>query len=612
MKRLTQFLLIFLLLLPTGQVFAQQEAEAVISAPDLTDFPTVHAYLDLHNADGTFISGLTANSISVVEDGKVLPLTDLNEQRIGVQTTVAINAGPTFLNRNTLGISRFDYLVEYLNQWAERQKETGLDDLSLITNSGIRQVNLKDVLAWQTAFVAYKPDLKTAVPSVDLLGQAVDIAMGFSSRTMMEKAIIYITPLPDVPLGQVLTDVVNRANQAGTHIFVWMITSRATFDDPRAEELRQLAIRTGGQFTAFSGSEQLPPISTMLEPLRSIYKLSYHSTASSSGQHNLAGQVVLSQQIITTLPVPYKVTIQPPTTIYVSPPDQVIRSTTLTKGDQLASLTPRSQPIEVMVDFPDGYKRSLTSSSLMVDGEIVQVNKVAPFERFNWDISSYQKAGRHILQVQVTDELGLTSVSRELAVDVDVVLPAINRWADFLDGGGIYLLLFLIFAAGVGSTFLLIRARELRKTREANTRSANTGVPIHSINKPHQDHQAVSSLGFKYKPAASKGASLVLVTRDLESPAGYDIQLGERKFTIGSDRYLADVVLNIEGVETRHTVIWHDTEGNYYAGNAIPEAVTLVNDVPVPEGGCMLKPDDLITIGPVIYRYHEYPVHSSH
>ncbi|MBA4421057.1 MAG: hypothetical protein C0391_07895 [Anaerolinea sp.] len=605
MKRLFLLILLFVILLP-GQAAAQDGAEAVIFAPDLTEFPIIQTYLNLHNADGSFINGITADSVSILEDGKAIPVSSLHEQRIGVQTTVVINAAPTFANRNTLGITRYEYIVEYLNLWAARQKETNLDDLSLITNSGIRQLNLKDVLSWQTAFVGYQPDLKNAKPSPDLLGQAVDIALGYSSPTITEKAILYITPLPEFELGAVLQDVISRANQAGTHIFVWMITSKTMFADPRAEELRQLAIQTGGIFTAFSGTEEMTPISTMLEPLRSIYRVEYRSTINTSGQHNLAGQILLSQQIVTSLPVPFKVTVQPPNPIFVSPPTQIIRSTTVTKGDQLNSLSPGSQPIEVMVEFPDGHKRGLSSATLFVDGEKVAVNHVAPFERFEWDISGYKADGRHTVQVEVTDELGLTSLSRELPVDVVIVLPAINRWADFMNGGGIYLLLGLIFVTGVASTLLAIRLRERRR---AESPTEPRKVPSA---RSKEKTRAITP-GFKYKPVStSKGATLALVTRDFQSATGYDIPLGERKFTIGSDRFLADVVLNADDVESRHTLIWRDTSGHYYTSNAIPAAVTLVNDIPVPEGGMLLKQDDLVTIGSVVYRYHEYPVHSSH
>ena len=538
----------------------------------------------------------------------------MKELRLGLQITVAINAGQSFASRNTLGIARYEYIKEYLGQWATQQRNNTLDDLSLLTNSGIRQVNLDDVLSWQTAFAGYQPDLKTAKPSVDLLGQAVDIALGFDSPQRMEKAILYITPLPENPLGGVVQDVVNRANQANTRIYVWMLASRGSFTDPRAEELRQIATGTGGVFTAFSGEEAMTPISTLLEPLRMIYHLRYRSGIKDSGQHNLAGQVILSQQMVTTLPAPVQLSIQPPVPLFVAPPSQVIRTTTVKKGDQLSSLSPRSQLIEVMVQYPDGHSRGLVSTALMVDGVVVQTNTAPPFEYFSWDISDYVNGQSHTLQVEVTDELGLTSRSRELPVEIAIILPAINRWADFMDGGGIYLLLVALFAAGAGSAFLFVKWRQRRSEKQDKAAKVpGAGFPNKKAAQQHPVQPAEHHPGFKYRaaPMAEKAAVLALVSHDEQSAAAYDIPLGERKFTIGSDRFLADVYLNAEGVDTRHTLIRVTGDGRYQACNAIPGAVTLVNGIPVPEEGITLKEGDVLTIGQVQFCYREHPLHTS-
>ncbi len=488
MKKLFLLALITALVLP-GQAFAQGEATAVLSAVDLTKFPYIEANLDIHGADGSFISGLTADSVSILEDGKNTAISDLRELKVGLQVTVAINAAPSFANRNTLGISRYEYLVEYLNLWAEKQKEITIDDLSLITNTGIQQIHLKDVTSWQTAFLSFTPDLKNSVPSPDLLGQAVDIALGYASDVPVEKAILYITPLPAAEMGPVLNDVISRANQAKTHIFVWMITSKNLYTDPKAEELRQLAIQTGGQLIAFSGTEEMPLISTLLEPLRSIYHVITRSGTNQSGQHNLVGQVRLKDQTVTSLPVPFNITIEPPNPIFVNFPAQIIRSTTDTEKEQMDHLTPLDQLVEVIIEYPDGHKRNLTSSRLIVDGQVVSENTSAPFERFTWDISGYKSDANHKIQVEITDELGLTSRSIEVPVDVVIVLPAINRWADFLNGGGIYLLLGLIFAAGVLSTVLFLNWRSRSRESGANPPGVSRKDPVTQPVKIRQDQK---------------------------------------------------------------------------------------------------------------------------
>jgi hypothetical protein len=610
MKKIVIIILLLLLNLP-GMVFAAEGSSVFVSAPDTTNFPYNVTSLDLHAADGTFINGLTKDSISILEDGKAASITDLLEKRIGLQVTVAINAAPTFANRNTLGITRYQYLVEYLNLWADQQREITIDDLSLITNSGLYQIHLKDVTSWQTAFLSYDPVLKDSVPSPDLLGQAVDIALGYTSDSLVGKAILYITPLPENELGTVLKDVVDRANQAKTKVFVWMITSKAQFTDPKAEELRQLAIQTGGQFVAFSGTEDMPSISSLIEPLRSIYQITYKSSLNQSGQHNLVGQVRLSDETITSLPVLFNINIQPPNPIFVNLPGQIIRSTTVTNKDQINFLAPTDQSVEILVEYPDGYERVLTQSRLLVDGEVASVSSQPTFDRFTWNLIGFKTNGKHLLQVEVTDELGLTNRSVEVPVEIVIILPAINRWADFWNGGGIYILLGLIFAAGVLSTVLFLNWRTRSNTKGTPQPPGSRKDPVSQPVKIRQDKAKKNQKFSRSQPFPKyKTVSLIQINRDTESTPGYDIPIGERKFTIGSDRQIADVVLNAEGVAPRHTLIWTDHNGSYFAANAVPGVTTLVNGNPVPDEGVTLTQGDLIRIGVVTYRFQEYPIHN--
>lgn len=609
MKKLILFAVISALLFP-GLVFAQAETTAVLSGLDLAKFPYIEADLDIHNPDGSFISGLTVDSVSILEDGKKAVISDLREMKMGLQITVAINATDVFAIRNSLGVTRYDYLVEYLNLWADTQKEITTDDLSLVTNTGINQAHMKDIAAWQTAFLSFAPDFKNNVPSPDLLGQSVDIALGYSSSVPIERAVLYITPLPQTELGPVLQDVISRANQAKTHIFVWMIASQFQYTDPRAEELRQLAAQTGGQFIAFSGTEEMPLISTLLAPLRSIYHVICKSSINQTGQHNLVGQVQLSDRTVTSLPVPFDITIQPLSPIFVNMPTEIIRSTTVTDKDQLEHLTPLDQVIEVLIEFPDGHPRNLTSSRLIVDGQVVSENSAAPFERFTWDLSGYKQDGIHKVQVEINDELGLPSRSNELPVSLVIVLPAINQWADFLNGGGIYLLLAVIFAAGVLSAVLFLNWRNRARTAAPKPSALSRKDPVTQPVKIRQDKKVnIRTSPNHQNPSQNFAAFLILLDKDLQPGSGRDIPLGERRFTIGSDPLLADVVVKHTGISPRHTEIWTDHQGNYFAANVDPENPTMVNDKPVPEEGCRLFNDDLVRIGSVTYKYQEYPIH---
>jgi hypothetical protein len=96
---------------------------------------------------------------------------------------------------------------------------------------------------------------------------------------------------------------------------------------------------------------------------------------------------------------------------------------------------------------------------------------------------------------------------------------------------------------------------------------------------------------------------LIQVNVDPAAGIGYDVPIGDRRFTIGSDRYLADVVVKAEGVAPRHTLIWRDKDGQCFAANAVKDVVTMVNGQSVSEEGVKLEPGDLIRLGEITYRF---------
>ena len=72
---------------------------------------------------------------------------------------------------------------------------------------------------------------------------------------------------------------------------------------------------------------------------------------------------------------------------------------------------PTQQPIDIIVEFPDGRTRPLVSTTLFVDGQKVAENTAEPFNHFTWDLSGYATSGQHILSVEAVDSLGLSKIS---------------------------------------------------------------------------------------------------------------------------------------------------------------------------------------------------------
>ena len=93
----------------TGQGFsarAQSATSARVIMVDTQDFPAIGVLLDVYDAQGEFVTDLTAADVTVLEDGVTHPIDDLAESYIPAQIVVAINPGPAFSVRDGQGKGR--------------------------------------------------------------------------------------------------------------------------------------------------------------------------------------------------------------------------------------------------------------------------------------------------------------------------------------------------------------------------------------------------------------------------------------------------------------------------------------------------------------------------
>jgi hypothetical protein len=96
-------------------------------------------------------------------------------------------------------------------------------------------------------------------------------------------------------------------------------------------------------------------------------------------------------------------------------------------------MEPTTQPLAAEVSWPDGYPRSLTSATLLVNGAEVSLD--APvldnngLLTFEWNISRLDE-GDYELQVRVVDELGLESFSDPLKLTIEIDRPGLPETAE--------------------------------------------------------------------------------------------------------------------------------------------------------------------------------------
>ncbi len=486
---------------------AQTAAYARLGAPNIEQFPSVSAYLDVRDARGDFVAGLTPGDTTVIENGVELPAADLTELRPGVQVVFALNLGNAFAIRDGQGNSRYDYVSQALQAWV-RTVPANQDDLSLVNQAGVLASHRADPDEWLTALLTSQPDFETAVPSLNVLSRAIDLAADPTPRAGMGRAVVFITPSLDPASADVLQNMADRAAQTGVRIYLWVIDSQAIYTEDRASLLQGLALQTNGQLFFFSGTETFPDPNTWLETLRRVYQISYDSQVTASGSHQVAVMVQQTDVEVLSSIQTYELQLQAPNPIFLDLPTEIGRAAPEDSRGLPEDFLPVSKHIEILVEFPDGINRSLTRTALYANGELIAENTQEPFDQFSWDLTPYTADQNVMLKVEAEDELGLTGQSIEQTVPVIVQQPQLGFRAIMTHYGAT---IAMAFAGVAGAVLLLVlvlsgrigpRSRGERKQKQAVyadpvTRPISVGSDSRPLNDPVT---RPAGLGLKTRP----------------------------------------------------------------------------------------------------------------
>jgi len=621
------YFLVFILLAAISSPAAAQSATvARLSAPDVSAFPRIIAYLDLHDAQGQFIDNLQLNQATILEGEQTLPVIELTRLHPGLQIVVAINPGASFAIRNAQALSRYDLVKEAIIAWANSRQGSTIDDWSYLITNGSSVSHTSEPAKWATSLAADQTDLRAAQPSLDTLAKAVTLAADPPERAGMGKAVLFITAPLEGEFDQALKDISDQAIQQGVRISVWMVASSGALITQAAQKLLTLVSATGGQAFVFSGDEAIPDPEAGFEALRSVYRIAYVSKASSSGEHQFTVQLQLDAEQVLANSVPFSVDLQPPQPAFISPPISIDRQSPetgnqsgetagfFTAADSMGKnseelLLPRDFTLQVVFDFPDRRVREIARSALLVDGVVVAENTAAPFDRFNWDLSSYTRAGVHRIQVQTTDVLGLTGVSIEAPVQINVSQPEVNpvstvrRNLPAISGIIVLIsgaLLFLVLIIGGHLHPAPQRAARARPKKDLLTQSLH----IEAASTPQKSgwRSRLSSRGgaqdFPHALAFLKPISDTDI--QMNSPS---IPITNEEMRLGSDPRRAALVLDDPCIEGLHARLIHEGNDLFRLTDEGSIAGTWVNYTPVDPRGVYLQHGDLVHLGRLGFRF---------
>lgn len=602
------FLIICLISLALPQIsFAQSQASAVLYAVNSEEFPRISGLLDAYDEQGLFLRGLNPASLSLLEDGQIIRPDKVEERAVPLQVVVAINSSPALAVRDGNGVSRYEKASAALQEWAASRPADSSDLLSLTWNGGIVASRVNP-LTWRNRLQLFDPQLRTSTPDLAALAYALDVAIDSPVPPGGKRAILMLSNHLDNQNISALNDMTARANQAGIRVYVWIIDSRDFLVHPGSDALRQMAAATGGRTLDFTGLETLTDPEDWLDTLRRVYAFEYSSMVRTSGQVSLSALISANELTLNTNAVSLDLNVLPPNPILLSPPAQITRQN-LEDPFDVENSQPTSQPIELLVEFPDGHQRSLVRTALYVDDELVQENLSAPFEKFTWNLRGYLNSGTHSLRVEAVDSLGLDSSSAPITVDVIVIQPPGGLWGLILRNNVAIVTMAVVFAGLVlllviffGGRNTLNRLFEGRRARARQLDPLTQPVPA-SVEPPTSPLPAANPFPWIRRKAPPPPAYLVKLTPEGQPAPGDPIILSVPELTLGADPTQATNVLGDPSISPLHARIQRMPERYFLLMDNRSVAGTWVNYESIPQEGRILAHGDVVNFGSLTYRF---------
>lgn len=598
---------------------AQTANRVSVVSPDLSDFPNIAAYLDIRNDRGDFVPGLTLENLTILEDGIVLPVDEVQEIQSTLSVVVALNSGTPLGIRNDDGYTRIDLVAEFVKGWVGSLEETYLDDLSLVTASGEPVLHTTDVGEWMSVWETETNKLNAAQPSLDVLGRAIDVAGDTSGDPSVGRVVFFITPTFNASMAANIQDMADRAIQSNIRVFVLVVDSDAFFVRTSSQELQSLAFQTGGQFSAFSGGETLPNLIAWINPVRMKYHFSYRSQINTSGAHQIVARVQSPLGEMISDGVNIDLQLQPPNPIFLSLPAEIIREIPEQAEIAVENLEPKQSQIEVLFDFPDGIQREIIRTVLYLNDQVVSENNEPPFEVFDLNLDPYQSNQRIILRVEAWDELGLVGSSLDTPIDIMILVPEQSIWSAILRNGpflavgvisisGAVLFLILVLAGRVRPLTLGERTgRKRKKELDPVTQSVENILNTEEL-APSRLTKFARRLPTRRQSTNQKSAKvpqayLVRVSDREDVDPGNIISIMSSEVTFGSNPIQATITLDDPAIEELHARLYKNGDGGYYLSDQGSVAGTWINYAPVTNGGVRVEHGDLLHIAKIGFRF---------
>lgn len=577
----------------TRWVSAQEQGPAMlrITRVDKERFPEVRVYVWGKNLG----VDLAALDIQVEQDGIQYPTTS-EVVPIGTQTAIVIDASGSIREPGRTGDPRYIEIGNIMTRLIGRNKlSVQYDWMSAFVpekDNTLRKLHdwsLDHQSVTNSIYLFEPPKDISYTPLFNLLFNALNEFDVKNINTSLQRTMIVFSDGVDVISSLQLDDVVNRAQEKGVIIYTVMI---GPSKPQTRSNLERIAIRTGGSYYELTSLDALDDMWDRILAGRDQRVITYRSQKGSAEE--VTAIAILPDGRRASATAPLRVTA-PPAQIEVQYPPQGL--SLVRKGERydipLAELEPRELPIQLAFIWPNGIERKIQRVEITI-GDDTRVIENEPFHAFAFPLGAFG-AGNYTLRVRMVDDLGIISESLPVLFSIAIDQPPAPTPTPVVEVRVINRISGTSYAAlGIGLvSFLVALIVFFRKPERREMATTFVSGTIKTLTEPWRKRDG--------KTAQEQArARLIAVSGDSKIPSPVLLR-GIRKF--GRDPSLADVVLSDPHVSRYHCRIVEEADGTFRLYDEGSTSGTYVNDETVAMSGQILRPGDVINMGPVAYRF---------
>ncbi len=576
-------LVLVLCLLPANAIQAQDTLSAIqITSVDNSNFPEI-----VLNYKGINLSEALPTDpadVEIIEDGQTIKPTSLEAHYQGVHFAVAINPDSSLTIRGGDSQPYNLAMIEALKTVGPEPENARNNRYSFFSNPEVTLVETEEYAAWAANIADFETipqDQSASLSSLELAVSALE-----HSGLNLDTVLVYITPYLDFRVLPEFYSLVERAGQLGVETQVWIVMSPRVVGSSYETEMRTALQNSGSTLTPLTGTEIVPDPRNYMEGKGRTFTAHYQSQIRTSGEFELQVRANFEQSpTLQSAPATLSLDIQPTRLSFINPPATL---EILYNND--GSFQPTQLPLEVLIEFPDGYPRSILNSTLFVNGAQDSTNAQPPYGSFVLDLASYLDETELKLEVRLQDEFGLQGRTPIQAIALDVLKPESNLNRTWYSSP--WLWIGLLSLAGLVAFLVFRKPFPKRKTTEESEKG-----------EPKTEKVAEKAPLSTPVPEKAFG-NLTRLDPDQTPSAEKPHLLSKEVVLIGSDPTLANLVLDNPSIEPLHAEIHFFADGRIRLTDFNSTSGTYAKFKPVGTHGTPLQHADLLHFGTLLFRFN--------